>query len=72
MVHRIMAEYMNPTRVKPSVYDNYITYPNNFDPVKAQDGSLGLDLQVLRKMLFTSHAKDAPPPNRPLVAPIHE
>ena len=70
MIHRIMAEYMNPSRVKPHTYDSYIAFPNDFDPVKAQCRQLGLDLQVLRRTLYTSHSRDAPSPNSPLIASI--
>ncbi|KAH8880272.1 hypothetical protein GQ53DRAFT_755253 [Thozetella sp. PMI_491] len=70
MVHRIMAEYMNPSRISPRIYDNYISYPNTFDPVKSADEQLGLDLQLLRKLLFTSHADDNPPHTKPLVASL--
>ncbi|KAK0627543.1 hypothetical protein B0T14DRAFT_138565 [Immersiella caudata] len=61
MVHRIMTDYMNPIRVKPSTYDSAVVHPAAFSPISYQDKELGTDLRCLQKMLFTSYG-DAPPP----------
>jgi hypothetical protein len=68
MVHRIMTDYMNPTRVKPSTYDSFLVYPAAFDPISYQDKELGADLRCLQKMLFTSYADVPPPRASPMTA----
>ncbi|KAJ9137773.1 hypothetical protein NKR19_g8112 [Coniochaeta hoffmannii] len=60
-----MADYMNPSRLKPQTYNAYIFYPGEFDPVKAQDHQLGMDLNLMRKMLLTSHSQDPVSPGKP-------
>ncbi|KAH8911182.1 hypothetical protein BR93DRAFT_324031 [Coniochaeta sp. PMI_546] len=65
MLHRIMADFMNPSRVTPRTYNAHISYPAEFDPIRAQDRQLGMDLKLMRKMLFTSHYQDPPPPGKP-------
>lgn len=58
MVNRIMTDFMNPSRVTPHTYDDYIRYPAEFDSVKAQDRQLGTDMKVTRKTLFTCFYDD--------------
>ena len=65
MVYRIMNDFMNPRRARPKTYRSRIAYPSEFDPIKAQDYNLGMDLQVLRKMLFTSYAYGPDRPGNP-------
>ncbi|OIW28673.1 hypothetical protein CONLIGDRAFT_681618 [Coniochaeta ligniaria NRRL 30616] len=65
MLHRIMADFMTPTCVAPRTYEAHISYPAEFDPIKAQYHQLGMDLKLMRKMLFTSHYQDPPPPAKP-------
>lgn len=65
MLNSIVADYMRPSRVKPQTYYAYVAYPAEFDPINAQDKQLGMDLKLMRKMLFTSHYQDPPPPGKP-------
>lgn len=67
MLQRIMSDFMSPARVTPRAYGAYISYPAEFDQIKAQNQELGMDLKVFRKMLFTSHYHDPPEPGKPQV-----
>ncbi|KAK1768132.1 hypothetical protein QBC33DRAFT_558299 [Phialemonium atrogriseum] len=72
MVNRIMTDFMNPSRVKGRIYDESIAYRSDreFTLIRAEDDELGLDLQVLRRMLFTSHAHHPKFPDKPVVSYI--
>ncbi|KAI2464126.1 hypothetical protein F4781DRAFT_414166 [Annulohypoxylon bovei var. microspora] len=54
MVNRIMEDYMAPTRVKAEVYEMPI-YDALFSLIKDRDRLLGLDIQVLSKILRTNY-----------------
>jgi len=56
---------MTPARVKSHTYNTDITYPAEFDIIKAQDRQLGTDFKLMRKMLLTSHYHDPMPPDKP-------
>jgi len=70
MVHRIMSDLMNPSRVAPKTYDAHVVHPAAFNPISSQDTELGADLRCLQKMLFTSFADTPPPRNSPLTAMV--
>ncbi|KAI1394792.1 hypothetical protein F4819DRAFT_237768 [Hypoxylon fuscum] len=65
LVNRIMQDYMSPQRVKAEVYNRQYTLPCHtpwvqgcdrfYSPFKTQDRELGLDLQVLSRLLQTDH-----------------
>lgn len=59
MVHRIMTDFMNPSRVPAETYNAYVRHPARFDAFR--DKRLRADCRCLQKMLFTSQA-DTPPP----------
>ncbi|KAI1208370.1 uncharacterized protein F4807DRAFT_431069 [Annulohypoxylon truncatum] len=54
MVNRIMEDYMAPRRVKADVYKKSIR-GGLFSQIKARDRLLGLDVQVLSKILQTDY-----------------
>jgi hypothetical protein len=58
MVNRIMENYLFPQKVKPWVFDRELIYPPTFASVKAQDPTLGMDLELVRKMLHTEYECD--------------
>ncbi|KAK0715257.1 hypothetical protein B0H67DRAFT_553820 [Lasiosphaeris hirsuta] len=60
LVHRIMADFMNPSRVTPGTYCAYLKKPPNFNPISMQDKELGGDLRLLQKLIFTSYAHQPP------------
>ncbi|KAI5919801.1 hypothetical protein F4810DRAFT_714153 [Camillea tinctor] len=53
LVNRIMDDYMIPRRVKASTYLRKMYERHAFSAIKSQDRQLGLDLQVLSKLLET-------------------
>ncbi|KAI1083615.1 hypothetical protein F5B20DRAFT_413293 [Whalleya microplaca] len=53
MINRMMEDYMFPRRVKPRVYLNVTEGNSLFGPFKAQNRELGLDIQVMSKLLKT-------------------
>ncbi|KAK3352588.1 hypothetical protein B0T25DRAFT_478190 [Lasiosphaeria hispida] len=60
LVHRIMSDFMNPSRVTPETYGAYLKKPLNFNPISMQDRELGGDLRLLQKLIFTSFARQPP------------
>lgn len=65
MVHRIMADFMNPSRLAGGAYDSRNFERAAFESMMFQDYELSMDWQVLHKMLFTSYVHDVPPPGAP-------
>ncbi|KAI0014253.1 hypothetical protein F4779DRAFT_558871 [Xylariaceae sp. FL0662B] len=53
MVNRIMEDYMFPRRVKPGVYLIPVGEDTLFGTIKAQSRELGLDIQVMPRLLET-------------------
>ncbi|KAH8167375.1 hypothetical protein CIB48_g915 [Xylaria polymorpha] len=50
-INRIVEDLLNPRRVSPSTYLEATHHPTSFGRVKLQDRELGLDLQVLCRLL---------------------
>ncbi|KAI0109752.1 hypothetical protein F4814DRAFT_424512 [Daldinia grandis] len=55
IVNRIMQEYMSPERVKAVVYNKRFDQDAKFHQIKSRDRELGLDIQLLSKMLRTDN-----------------
>ncbi|KAI2618081.1 hypothetical protein GGS26DRAFT_392824 [Hypomontagnella submonticulosa] len=55
MVNRIMEDYMNPKRIKPYMYSGLFDLELLFNPIKGRDRELGLDMQILWKLLKTKY-----------------
>ncbi|KAI8630650.1 hypothetical protein F5Y19DRAFT_428463 [Xylariaceae sp. FL1651] len=51
LVNHIMEDYLNPRRVSPKIYLAEVQTPRGFGRIKSQDRELGLDLQVLWRLL---------------------
>ncbi|KAI0548763.1 hypothetical protein F4679DRAFT_291621 [Xylaria curta] len=51
LISRIMEDLLNPSRISPRTYLKVGINPSGFGPVKSQDRELGLDLQVMSRLL---------------------
>ncbi|KAI1755246.1 hypothetical protein F4782DRAFT_490636 [Xylaria castorea] len=51
LISRIMEDLLNPSRVSPRTYLKVDHHPGSFGLVKSQDRELGLDMQVIRRLL---------------------
>ncbi|KAI0106154.1 hypothetical protein GGR51DRAFT_518008 [Nemania sp. FL0031] len=51
LISRIVEDLFNPRRISPRTYDKLIGLPRGFGLVKTQDRELGLDLQVMWRLL---------------------
>ncbi|KAI0458746.1 hypothetical protein F5B21DRAFT_459297 [Xylaria acuta] len=51
LISRIMEDLLNPRRVSPRTYLNVDHHPGSFGSVKSQDRELGLDMQVMCRLL---------------------
>ncbi|KAI1463093.1 uncharacterized protein F4812DRAFT_448013 [Daldinia caldariorum] len=56
IVNRIMQEYMWPKRVKSFIYEKAFEEDSAFGQIKGRDRELGLDMQVLSKVLKTDYS----------------
>ncbi|KAI8956784.1 hypothetical protein F5Y11DRAFT_133476 [Daldinia sp. FL1419] len=55
IVNRILREYMFPKKVKAAIYDKRSDQDAEFHQIKSRDRELGLDMQVLSRMLKTDY-----------------
>ncbi|KAI0133008.1 hypothetical protein BJ170DRAFT_680878 [Xylariales sp. AK1849] len=57
MVHHIMENYMFPGKVKRRTLHQKVAVQFGFGPIKSEDRELGLDLQLVEKMLLSEWDK---------------
>ncbi|KAI0489774.1 hypothetical protein F4859DRAFT_462173 [Xylaria cf. heliscus] len=69
LISRIMEDLMNPRRISPSTYLKVDHHPGSFGPVKSRDRELGLDIQVMCRLLHMEWPTSNPFMTPTFVAP---